>query len=242
VAVSIDGDRNKLRRREKYPLYKSDRGERPQEIRDQLPIIYEFLKLNGIKVFHHEKSESDDICASFARTFSEKKISNIIITSDGDLVSCFGNYTKIGLLRKDGVYVLHKVRDIKEKVKKCPVEPNQVIDFLALMGDKSDCVPGVSGIGIKTAKKLIDEYGNLDNIYNNLENIENKRISNLLLKGRNDAYISRYLVKLKNDLELINDISEVEFNFDYDKNFEFMQKYNFETYLYNKMADYEFDF
>ncbi|WP_281950587.1 DNA polymerase I [Nitrosophilus kaiyonis] len=175
--------------------YKAQRPEAPQELLMQLPVAIEWIKKMGFKQLMKEGYEADDIIASIVKCAKEKNIKVRIVSHDKDLYQ----------LIDDGKVVIYdpiKKEEIdEEKAKrKFGVEPKYIKDFLALTGDSADNIPGVKGIGPKTAAKLINEYGSLENIYKNIENIKPDRIRRLLEEGRESAFLSKKLVELKSDL------------------------------------------
>ena len=183
-------------RQDIYPQYKANRSETPHDLLVQSELIRIGAHAMGMPVLCIPGVEADDVIATIATNNCDKFDGIRIITGDKDLMqlvsSCVFLY--------DGM----KQREIHEPqvFEKFGVKPNQVIDVQSLMGDSSDNVPGVPGIGPKKATELISEFGTLDNLYNNLESVKNERIRNLLRDYRNQAFISKQLVTLKRDVDL----------------------------------------
>ena len=180
-----------------YDQYKANRGEAPEDISLQFPKIIEYLEASGIKTIKMDNYEADDLIGSIAEKFKDKhKIS--IISGDKDFVQLIDkNVNMIDTMKG-------KTTNIKEVQEKYDLNPDSMIDFFALVGDSIDNIPGVKGIGPKTAAPLIKEYGSIENLYKNLEKLEKERVKNLLIEYSEDAKLSKILVTIKKDL-LIND-------------------------------------
>ena len=168
VVIAFDHAR-KTFRNELYSEYKMQRKATPEELISQFPRIKEMLESMQIKIVEQAGIEADDIIGTIAKNTACEKI---ILSGDRDLVHLLDDKTTVWLTKK-GVSEVDKVD--KEQLKsKYNMIPEQVIDLKALMGDASDNIPGVKGVGEKTALSLIEEYGNLDNVYNNIETIKGK--------------------------------------------------------------------
>ena len=183
-------------RQDIYPEYKANRTETPADLISQSYLIREGLSALGMPVLCIPGVEADDVIATLARQNCDAPRATRIITSDKDLMQ----------LVSDCVFLYDGMKNIEihqpQVLEKFGVSPNQVIDVQSLMGDSSDNVPGVPGIGPKKAAELINQFGNLDNLYANLDDVKNERIRGLLRDNREMAYISRKLVTLKTDVEL----------------------------------------
>ncbi|NPA28306.1 MAG: DNA polymerase I [Epsilonproteobacteria bacterium] len=181
-------------RKKIYKEYKANRPAPPQDLMMQLEVAIEWIEKMGFKSLTKEGYEADDIIATAVRFAKEQNIKAKIVSSDKDLYQLLDEFVVL--------YDWVKKQEINEKdcIKKFGVEPKDFVDFQALIGDSSDNVPGVKGIGPKSASKLINEFHTLENIYNNIDKISNKRIRNLLLEGKELAFISRELVKLESNL------------------------------------------
>ena len=183
-------------RQDIYPAYKANRSETPADLITQSELIRIGLHEMGIPVLCIPGVEADDVIATIATNNCEKVDSTRIITGDKDLMQLVSDCVFL----YDGM----KNKEIREKevLEKFGVKPNQVIDIQSLMGDSSDNVPGVPGIGPKKASELINEFNSLDNLYANLDSIKNERTRNLLTDNRDKAFISKQLVTLKRDVDL----------------------------------------
>ncbi|EAH9932257.1 DNA polymerase I [Campylobacter jejuni] len=196
IVFALDS-KGKTFRSEIDPNYKQNRTPPPPELLEQIPICIKMIEKMGFISVSQEGYEADDIIASFVKTCENRDIFVRIITQDKDLYQ----------LIKDGktsIYSPISKNDYDEAacLEKYGVKPNQIRDFLALCGDSSDNIPGVKGIGAKGAKTLLDEFGSIEGIYENLTLIRNERSRNLLLEGKENAFLSKKLASLYENLEV----------------------------------------
>ena len=199
VAVFDSG--GKSFRNEIYDDYKANRGEAPEDISLQFPKIIEYLKLRGICVMSQENFEADDIIGSLSKKYQAKnKIT--IISGDKDFTQLINKKTIMLDTMKN------RVTDEKEVLSKYGLKPEQMIDYFSLVGDSIDNIPGVRGIGPKTALSLIDKFKTLDNLYKNIKKIDKERIKNLLEENKELAYISKELVTINTNLEITDDFNQ----------------------------------
>ncbi len=196
ISVAFDVAK-KTFRNEIYKDYKAKRPPMPEDLVIQIPKIKEFLKLKGIPIWEFENYEADDLIATVAKEFS-KKDKVLIVSSDKDLFQLINEDIMIYQAGKD------KIMAEKETEEKFGVLPSQIVDFLALMGDPSDNVPGVKGIGEKTAAKLLKEFKTIENIYESIDKITPASLKEKLIAGKEDAFLSKKLVILKSDLKIQN--------------------------------------
>ena len=183
-----------------YPEYKANRKEFPEDLAPQLTHIKNFLTFAGIPCIEKAGFEADDIIGTLAKDAASNGVEVFCLTSDKDFYQLVGE--KIYLMKHNkssGDFDLIDYYAVKEKF---GVYPNQVVDYLALIGDASDNVPGVKGIGEKTAQPLIEEFNDLENIYNNIEQIQRDSVKNKLLENKELAFLSKKLVTIKTDVEL----------------------------------------
>lgn len=183
-------------RQDIYPQYKMNRSETPPDLITQGHLIRQGLTAMGMPVLCVPGVEADDVIATLATNNCNRVDATRIITSDKDLMQLVSECVFL----YDGM----KSKEIREPdvLDKFGVKPHQVIDVQALMGDSSDNVPGVPGIGPKKAAELINQFETLDNLYANLDDVKNERIRGLLRDNREMAYISKQLVTLKRDVDL----------------------------------------
>lgn len=179
-----------------YPAYKQNRTETPADLITQSQLVQQCLGAMGIPVLCVAGVEADDVIATLAKKYCNQNLKTRIITSDKDLMQLVSDCVFL----YDGM----KNREIHEPqvLEKFGVKPSQVIDVQSLMGDSSDNVPGVAGIGPKKAAELINQFESLDNLYNNLSSVKNERTRMLLQDQKEMAFISRKLVTLKDDVDL----------------------------------------
>ncbi len=203
-------------RQDIYPQYKMNRSETPADLITQGQMIQSGLMAIGMPVLCVPGVEADDVIATLATQNCTQTDATRIITSDKDLMQ----------LVSDCVYLYDgmKSREIRapQVLEKFGVHPDQVIDVQSLMGDSSDNVPGVPGIGPKKAAELINQFGTLDNLYANLDDVKNERIRTLLHDNREMAYISKQLVTLKTDVDL-SDLTITPFVFNTPSALEFIR-------------------
>ncbi len=180
-------------RNEIYPEYKANRDEAPESLQLQFPKIFELVRAFSIPMLAMEGYEADDIIGTIATAQGTSKV--VLVTGDKDFCQLVSeNVTLVDTMRE-------RVTGVQEVRQKYGIEPGQMIDFFALVGDKVDNIPGVAGVGEKTASSLISEYGDLDGVYSNLEELR-PSVAQRLIKHKDDAYLSRELVTIKTDVEV----------------------------------------
>ena len=206
VVVAFDIGKNF--RKEKYDFYKEGRSETPDELKLQMPVAREILDGMGIKYLELAPYEADDIIGSVAKE-AEKNDDyySLIVSSDKDLLQLISFETEIKLLKQTG-FVRYNEEEFK---KEWGIDPIRIIDLKALMGDSSDNIPGVKGVGEKTALKLLQDYGSLDGIYENVNNIKGK-LQEKLIDGKNDAYMSYEIATIYRDVPLNINFEEFKYN------------------------------
>ena len=208
TAIALDSSR-KTFRSEIYKAYKENRESMPDDLRSQIPILYNLIDALGITRIVLDNYEADDIVGCIAQNNKKENIKTIIYSPDKDILQLVDENTKVIASNKDNELVEYDINMVKEKR---GVYPNQIIDLLSLMGDASDNIPGVKGIGEKTALKLLEEYDTLDNIYKNIDSIKGK-IQEKLIADKDNAYMSYELATIKREIEELNiDYKEIEKN------------------------------
>ena len=212
MAVAFDVGRSF--RHDKFEEYKATRERIPDELSIQIDRIQELIDAFRIPVFTKEGYEADDVLATLAHQAEAQGAFSLITTGDRDLVQVVDE--KIWVLtsgRKFSDVIIFTPDKVRERY---GLEPRQIVDFKALVGDKSDNIPGVRGIGEKTAVKLLQQWGDLDNIYAHIDEITPTRVRNALIKGREDAYLSRALAQIVDVPGIQLDLKACEFG-DYDR-------------------------
>ena len=222
-AIALDSGR-KTFRTELYKEYKAHRDEPDEELKVQFPIIRETIEAFGIKSLEVVGFEADDIIATYTKLALEQKLKVRIIGSDKDLIQLMQDNVEIydpikkRLINKDDVQ------------KKYGITADQMIDYLSLVGDSSDNIPGVKKVGPKTAAKLLAEFNNLETIYNNLNKVEPFRIRKLLEESEENAFLSNKLVTLRDDITHPYSLQQLKFNKPNQENLtNFLNKYEFKS-------------
>ena len=225
IAVAFDHAR-KTFRNEIYEAYKGTRKETPPDLIKQFPVIKNMLKLMNIKVLEYEGIEADDIIGTLS-TSSDKE--NILLSGDRDLLQLVNQNTVVWLTKK-GVTEID-VMDEKAIKNKYGFSPKGIIDLKALMGDSSDNIPGVSGVGEKTALSLLDKYSTLDGVYQHIDEITGK-LKDKLINDKDNAYLSKTLATIKTDCDIQINFDEYTYSYPFDENVrEFFEYMNFNSFL-----------
>ena len=194
LAVVFDS-KGKTFRHEMYKEYKANRPPMPEDLVEQIEPIHKIIKALGIKLISEKGVEADDVIGTLAKEAAERKLNTIISTGDKDMTQLIGPYVKVvntmsgELLDEEGVE------------KKFGVKPSQIRDYLALVGDSSDNVPGVEKVGKKTAVKWLQEHQSLNNLIKNSENLPGK-VGENLRNGLEQLKLSKELVTIKLDVKL----------------------------------------
>jgi len=235
-------------RHKKYKVYKAKRPKAPDELYQQIPIIKEVLKSFNVPVFEKQGFEADDIIGTIADLSLKKQvippIENIIVSGDLDALQLINNQTKLFALRK-GVkdVVLYDKDLVKEKFQ--GLLPEQILDYKALRGDASDNIPGVTGIGEKTAIELLLKFGTLDNLYRELEENSEKaktvkpRLKEMLLKYKEQAFLSRDLAQIDRNVPINFNLKECSWeNYDKERASSILKELEFYS-LIEKLPNFE---
>lgn len=206
--------------------YKGTRKQLPEELIAQFPIAREYLEASNI--FQHEQVgiEADDIIGSIAKRYSEYEV--VILSSDKDLLQLIDDHISVMLMKK-GLSEVELIDELKLK-EWMGITPNQIIDLKALMGDTADNIKGVPGIGEKTALKLIENYQNIENIYNNLSDFKGKQLEKLT-DGKESAFLSKTLATIITDATLNLNEEQFIFNPNLEKLNAFYRKYEFKSFV-----------
>lgn len=191
-----------------YEDYKGGRQKMPEELAQQFPVLKELLEKMNIAILEKEGYEADDIIGTFAKVFSHKGFKADIITGDRDAFQLVDENINV-LYTKRGISDLEVV-DIKWIDENYGLKPKELIDLKALMGDKSDNIPGIIGIGEKTGIKLIKEYQSLENLYQHTEALKGKQ-KERIIAGKEDAFMSRMLGTIIVDIPWEHDDEALRF-------------------------------
>jgi len=208
IAVATDS-KEKTFRHEKYEKYKSTREEMPEDMVPQIKRIRELIEAFKIPLYIKPGFEADDIIGTAVKKAAEKGLLSYAITPDKDFLQLITDDIKI---IKPGKSTDEIIIFDKKKVKEdYGFEPHQMIDFLALVGDSSDDIPGVSGIGPKNAQPLIQQFGSLENIYKNIDKIEKAGIRKKLEVGKANAFLSKELATIVTDVDFDFNLEDAKF-------------------------------
>ena len=216
-------------RHKSYEAYKGTRDKTPTELVEQFGYVRELIESYGIKYEEHLDYEADDIIGSYAKIAEKSGLEVIIVSGDKDLTQLASDnitvyYTKRGVTEID----YYTPEFINEKY---GLTPQQIIDMKGLMGDKSDNIPGIPGVGEKTAIKLLTEYETVENVLENIDNISGKKLKERLTEGKEDAILSKKLATIFTDVPVNNKIEDLTFKEDREKKKELFEKLEFVSFL-----------
>jgi len=230
IAVAWDKSKTNIRKRKAlYELYKANRHPAPPDFYQQIPLLFNLLEALNWPLLELDDYEADDIMGTLALKAKKMGLEVYLVTSDLDLLQ---------LIQKDiNLYVLKsgltKIEQFTPEIffDKYGIKVNQFVDYKALRGDSSDNIPGIKGIGEKTALKLLHNFNDLDNIYKNLELIDQKTAQKLV-SNKDMAYLSKKLVTIMTDCPVELDLELMNAkNFDQDKLLKILQEYNFKSMI-----------
>ena len=216
-------------RHKSYEAYKGTRDKTPTELVEQFGYVRELIESYGIKYEEHLDYEADDIIGSYAKIAEKAGLEVIIVSGDKDLTQLASDnitvyYTKRGVTEID----YYTPEFINEKY---GLTPQQIVDMKGLMGDKSDNIPGIPGVGEKTAIKLLTEYETVENVLENIDNISGKKLKERLTEGKEDAILSKKLATIFTDVPVDNKIEDLTFKEDREKKKELFEKLEFVSFL-----------
>ena len=202
-------------RDELYPDYKANRPDPPEDLVSQFPLIRPTLEGMGVPILDAVGFEADDMIGSLSKLASANQIDSKIVTGDMDILQLVDE--RINVLMPDRKSGGFAVMDASAVTEKYSITPDQIIDYKALKGDTSDNIPGVRGIGDKTAVKLLSEYQTLDGIYEHIEDITSKSVKQKLTDGREMADVSKQLATIKVDVPIEAPVESYLYQHDTDK-------------------------
>ena len=206
--VIVAFDRGKTFRHEKYENYKGGRIETPDELKKQFPIAKDVISAMGLKWYDIDNYEADDIIGTFSTYCDREDIKGTIISSDKDLLQLINEDVDVKLLKSGGESIRYNEETFE---KDYGIKPINIIDLKALMGDSSDNIPGVKGIGEKGALKLLQEYKTLDGIYENIDEIKGKT-KEKLENDKSNAYFSYELATIYKEVPLEINLDDTYYN------------------------------
>ncbi|MBO62066.1 MAG: DNA polymerase I [Candidatus Marinimicrobia bacterium] len=190
-----------------FPDYKATRKPMPEEMQEQLPHLWELLEAMNIPILKKPGVEADDIIGTLAIAAEKDGIDTYIVSGDKDFMQLINEHIRLYSpgTRKSPGPILYSPEKVYEK---WGVYPEKIVDLLGLMGDSSDNVPGVAGVGVKTAVKLIREYGSLEGALENAHQVSNKRVQKGLKEGSENALMSKELVTILTNVELDHSLDD----------------------------------
>lgn len=188
--------------------YKAGRKKMPPELAEQFPVIKEMLKLMAINIFEIDGYEADDLIGTLSKFAEEKEIEVYIVTGDRDALQLASDNVKV-VITKKGV-TEKEIYDKNRMIEEFGVTPTQFIDVKGLMGDTSDNIPGVPGVGEKTAYKLIQTYGSVEDVLRNIDDISGKKLKENLTQYSEQAMLSKRLATIMRDVPIQMDLDDIK--------------------------------
>jgi len=215
-------------REEKFKEYKINRSPMPDDLKSQIPLIKDVISANNIKIIEKEGFEADDVIAALANKASKKNMDVSIVTSDKDMLQLVNNRIEVyNPYKGDGKHFSPK--EVKEDF---GVKPENIADLLSLMGDSVDNIPGVKGIGDKTARELLEQFKNVDDLLDNIDKIKSDKLRELIKNNKEMITLSRELAELPLDIDLDYDLKDLAVaQPDYDKLYGIFFKLEFKSLL-----------
>ncbi len=208
LAIATDS-KEKTFRHELYEEYKSSREVMPEDMIPQIKRMYEIIKALNVPLFIKPGYEADDIIGTVLKKTEALGIESFAITPDKDYIQLITDKSKIIKPGKTAEDIM--IIDKEKAMEIMGFEPKYMVDYLALVGDSSDDIPGVAGIGPKTATPLILQYGTIENIYNNIQNIKSDSVRKKLVANKDNAFLSKTLATIKTDVPIDFNIEETLF-------------------------------
>ena len=236
VVVCFDM-KGKTFRNDIYDDYKGTRQKTPSELEQQFPLVRDILKLMNIKVLESPVYEADDIAGTLSKRASEEGYETYLLTGDKDYFQLVDENTKVLLTRK-GIKEMDviSVDSIKEDY---DITPDQFIDLKGLMGDNSDNIPGVPGVGEKTGLKLIHQFSTMENLYDNLDEVSGKKLKEKLIDNKAQAFMSKKLGTIVRNVPIDEELSDFDKKeYDYEKLSEMYREFEFNSLLERLPSEY----
>lgn len=225
IALTFDTPKPTFRHQE-FSAYKANRTKSEPELIQQFPIVKEIVEAFDITIFELPGFEADDLIGTIALNAEQNKINTYILTGDSDILQLVSDYTKVIMHTGSQNQKLYDESAVIERYE--GIKPSQQTDIKGLQGDSSDNIPGVPGIGAKTAIKLIRDYSSLENLYNNISDVTPERIKNLLENHKTQAIQSKYLATIIRTVPIKIDFNKLKINeLDLSKIGDVLKKYEF---------------
>ena len=208
LAVVLDTKAKTFRHKE-FDLYKANRKPMPEDLSEQISPLLNILSKLNIKIYKKDGFEADDIIGTIVSSHMDG-IQKYMYSGDKDLMQLVDKNTF--LYSPGNTFKPTKIYGTQDVLNRYGIQNNQFIDYLSLLGDTSDNIPGVKGVGAKTASKLIVKYSNLENIYNNIDDIDNPRLKKLLSENKENAFLSKRLITIDRNVEIKFKYNEMDIN------------------------------
>src|SRR5690625_625011 len=229
MLVAFDAGKTTFRHKT-YKDYKGGRQKTPPELSEQFPLSRKLLEAFNIPHYELDLYEADDIIGTLAKRGKEEEIDVKVISGDQDLLQLVSEHVTVDVTKKGVSEVESYTRDYL--IDKMELTPEQIIHLKALMGDSSDNIPGVPGVGIKTATRLLKQYETLENIYEHIDEISGKKLKENLLKHKDDAFMSRELATIDTDSPITIALDDLEYDgYTYDDIYTLFSELEFRTLL-----------
>ena len=210
ISIALDSKKPTFRH-EMFPAYKANRTKMPDDLGEQIPEIINMISKTGINLLINEGYEADDIIATVVdKLKKDSDLSIYIVTGDKDIMQLVND--RVFIYNPGNKFSGPIIYDEKKVYEKWNVPPEKICDLLSIMGDSSDNIPGVKGVGPKTASKLINDFNSVSNLIENVDSISNDRIKNLVINQINDIRIANQLVKLDYNVPVDVDINQMNIN------------------------------
>ena len=216
--------RNKL-----FKEYQSQRPKIDDDFIIQIPLVKQAVDAAGIERMEKDGFEADDLIGTITRIFETNKFRVVILTGDKDIFQLITDNVFVAAPQLGLANI--KIFDKSEVEKKLDVAPNQIIEYKALVGDPSDNYPGASGIGPKTASKLIHQFGTVEQIYKDIDKVESEKVKEILKKEKDSVYLSKKLATIMTDVEIDLNIDKLKFKGFNKKLIEFLTQYQMNTLI-----------
>lgn len=229
VAVCFDM-KGKTFRSDIYKDYKGTRQKTPNELEQQWPLVRDILGHMNIKILESPVYEADDIAGTLAKLGSEEGFENYLLTGDKDYFQLVNDKTKVLFTRK-GITDMD-IMTVEKIEEDYGIEPLEFIELKALMGDSSDNIPGIYGIGEKTGLKLVRQFHTLENLYDNIEDVSGKKLKEKLVDGKMSAFMSKKLGTIVRDVPIEESLDDLKkLDYDYEKLSELYREFEFNSML-----------
>lgn len=237
ILVAFDAGKTTFRH-EAYKEYKGGRQKTPPELSEQFPLSRKLLNAFHIPHYELDLYEADDIIGTLAERAKKQNIEVKVISGDQDLLQLVSHNVTVDVTKKGISEVESFTPETLEE--KMELTPEQIIDLKALMGDSSDNIPGVPGVGIKTATKLLKQYGTLENVYEHIDDISGKKLKENLINHKDDAFLSKELATINRTSPIEISLDELSYDgFEYEDVYELFSELEFRTLLDRLRGDGE---